>query len=287
MRIVRLLKKRGHIVAMTGDGVNDAPAIKEVNIGISMGKTGTDVTKEASDMVLADDNFATIVAAVEEGRNIYDNIRKFIRYMLACNIGEVLTMFIAMLVGLPLPLLPIQILFMNLVTDGLPAMALGLERGERDVMEQPPRPPEESVFSRGLWRKIMSRGVFIGMGSLTVFVLGLLLGEGDLIKARTMALCTLNFFQLFYVFECKSERGSILRINFFSNPYLIIAVLSSVFLQLAVVYLPFMQAVFKTAPLNTFHWTVVLSVTGAATLLRILYQLMVVPVARRIITVRV
>lgn len=287
MRIVRLLKKQGHIVAMTGDGVNDAPAVKEANIGISMGITGTDVTKEASDMILTDDNFATIVAAVEEGRIIYDNIRKFIRYMLGCNIGEVLTMFVAMLVGLPLPLLPIQILFVNLCTDGLPAMALGLERGERDVMEQPPRPPDESVFSRGLGRKIMTRGVFIGFGSLTVFVLGLILGEGDLITARTMVLCTLICFQLFYVFECKSERGSILQINFLSNPYLIVAVLSSVCLQLAVVYLPFMEAVFKTAPLNSFHWAVVLLVTAAATLLKFFYQLLIVPVARRIITVRV
>ena len=287
MQIVRSLKKKGHIVAMTGDGVNDAPAVKEANIGISMGMTGTDVTKEASDMVLADDNFATIVSAVEEGRVIYDNIRKFIRYMLGCNIGEVLTMFMAMLLGLPLPLLPIQILFVNLCTDGLPAMALGLERGERDVMEQPPRPPNESVFARGLGRKIISRGIFIGAGSLTVFVLGMLLGEGDLVTARTMSLCTLICFQLFYVFECKSERVSLLQVDFFSNPYLIAAVFSSICLQLAVVYLPFMQAVFKTAPLNSFHWMVVLSVTGAATMLKIIYQLMIKPVARRIITVRV
>lgn len=160
-------------------------------------------------------------------------------------------------------MLPIQILFVNLCTDGLPAMALGLERGERDVMEQPPRPPNESVFARGLGRKIISRGIFIGAGSLTVFVLGMMLGEGDLVTARTMSLCTLICFQLFYVFECKSERVSLLQVDFFSNPYLIAAVFSSICLQLAVVYLPFMQVVFKTAPLNSFHWMVVLSVTGA------------------------
>lgn len=287
MRIVRLLKDKGHIVSMTGDGVNDAPAVKEADIGVSMGITGTDVTKEASDMILMDDNFATIVAAIEEGRIIYDNIRKFIRYLLGCNIGEVLTMFLAMLAGLPLPLMPIQILCVNLVTDGLPAIALGLERGEKDVMERPPRHPQESVFARGLGRKIIIRGIYIGVGTLTVFILGLTLGEGDLPTARTMALCTLICFQLFYVFECKSERFPIWRIGLFSNRYLLAAVFTSICMQLAVVYVPFMQYVFQTVPLNSFHWIIVLAVTGAATILKIFYQAALAPVARRIISVRV
>jgi Ca2+-transporting ATPase len=161
LRIVKALKKLGHIVAMTGDGVNDAPAVKEADIGISMGVTGTDVTKEASAMILMDDNFATIVAAIEEGRVIYNNIRKFIRYMLACNIGEVLTMFIGMLLGMPLPLLPIQILWVNLVTDGLPAIALGLDPPEKDIMMRPPRGAKENIFSHGLLSLIAFRGCIL------------------------------------------------------------------------------------------------------------------------------
>ncbi|MFO7173107.1 MAG: HAD-IC family P-type ATPase, partial [Bacillota bacterium] len=174
LRIVRAFKARGEIVAMTGDGVNDAPAVKEADIGIAMGRGGTDVTREASQLVLADDNYATIVAAVEEGRGIYDNIRKFIRYLLACNTGEVLTMFLAAAARLPLPLLPIQILWVNLVTDGLPAMALGMDPPEPDVMSRPPRRPDEGVFSRGLGGKILGRGLLIGLGTLALFLWGLL-----------------------------------------------------------------------------------------------------------------
>lgn len=261
LRIVKALKAQGEVVAMTGDGVNDAPAVKEADIGVAMGINGTDVTKEAAGMILADDNFATIVAAVEEGRGIYDNIRKFIRYLLSCNVGEVLTMFLAALLGFPLPLLPIQILWVNLVTDGLPAMALGVDNPDPDLMHRPPRHPRESVFAHGLAWKIAGRGVQIGLSSLGLFVAGWVL-YSDLAMARTMAFTTLVFCQLFHVFECKSERYSPFEVGFFSNQFLVMAVLVSVCMQLAVLYLPSLQVVFKTVPLDWFQWFLILVVSG-------------------------
>ncbi|WP_240986148.1 calcium-transporting P-type ATPase, PMR1-type [Acididesulfobacillus acetoxydans] len=272
LRIVRSLKKRGQVVAMTGDGVNDAPAVKEADIGVSMGKTGTDVTKEASAMVLGDDNFATIVAAVEEGRAIYDNIRKFIRYLLACNLGEVLTMFVATLVGLPLPLLPIQILWVNLVTDGLPAMALGVDGADPDIMERLPRAPGENIFARGLARKIGVRGTLIGLGTLAVFVAALFLGS-DMLAARTMAFSTLVFSQLFHVFDCKSEDRGIFEVGIFSNPYLVGAVAVSALMQLSAVYLAPMQTIFKTAALLGWQWGLILAVAGGPSVLIGFYRL--------------
>ncbi|QGP92968.1 Calcium-transporting ATPase [Neomoorella glycerini] len=280
LRIVRALKANGHIVAMTGDGVNDAPAIKEADIGIAMGRSGTDVAREAAAMVLADDNFATIVAAVEEGRGIYDNIRKFIRYLLSCNIGEVFTMFVAVISGLPLPLLPIQILWMNLVTDGLPAMALGVDNKEPGLMQRPPHPPGESVFARGLGKGMVVLGLQIGLATLAVFILGLYLGDGDLITARTLAFTTLVMAQLFAVFECRSEYLSPFAVGYFSNPYLVLAVACSVTMQLLVLYIPLLQAVFKTAPLNSFHWGIVLLAAGWRTLLQAISLYLVVPVWR-------
>jgi len=273
LRIVRAFKSLGEIVAMTGDGVNDAPAVKEADIGIAMGRTGTDVTKEASAMVLADDNFATIVAAVEEGRGIYDNIRKFIRYLLACNTGEVLTMFLAALMRLPLPLLPIQILFVNLVTDGLPAMALGVEPREPDVMDRPPRRPEEGVFSRRLGIKILGRGVLIGLGTLGAFLwcvltaprqpgAGPLADPGTLQAARTMALATLVMAQLIHVFDCRSERRSIFDNGLFGNPWLVAAVASSLSALLMAIYWAPLAAVFGTSPLDGPQWIVVLIAGG-------------------------
>ncbi|MCL1918195.1 MAG: cation-translocating P-type ATPase [Peptococcaceae bacterium] len=266
IRLVRGFKANGEIVAMTGDGVNDAPAVKEADIGISMGISGTDVTKEASDMVVVDDNFATIVAAVEEGRGIYDNIRKFIRYLMACNFGEVLTMFIGVLVGLPLPLLAIQILWVNLVTDGLPAIALGLEKAEENTMRRPPRDPQESIFGRGLGKKIAVRGVLIGLSTLAVFVLALWYGV-DLLTARTMAFTTLVMAQLWHVFECRSETKGIFEINPFSNLWLVGAVAVSFVMQLAVLYHPLLQEAFKTTALYGWQWGLILIVSLAPTVI--------------------
>lgn len=266
LRIVRALKKRDQVVAMTGDGVNDAPAVKEADIGVAMGLTGTDVTKEASAMVLGDDNFATIVAAVEEGRGIYDNIRKFIRYLLSCNLGEVLTMFLSTLVGLPLPLLPIQILWVNLVTDGLPAMALGVDGSEPGIMSRPPRVPGESIFARGLARKIGIRGTIIGLGTLFVFVAGLFMGV-NMLGARTMAFTTLVFSQLFHVFDCRSEERSIFEVGLLTNPYLVGAVMVSTIMQLSVIYLPPLQSIFKTTALHSWQWMLILCVAGGPSVL--------------------
>ncbi|NMA60402.1 MAG: cation-translocating P-type ATPase, partial [Firmicutes bacterium] len=223
LSIVRALQKNGEIVAMTGDGVNDAPAVKEADIGISMGIQGTDVTREASAMVLLDDNFETIISAVQEGRAIYDNIRKFIRYLLGCNVGEVLTMLLATLGGLPLPLIPMQILWMNLVTDGLPAIALGLEPTTEDLMLQKPRNPREGVLARGLLMRILFSGSVISLSSLAIFVLGLALYPDDVNRARTMAFTTLVMAQLIFAFQCRSERYTLFEMNFWGNLYLVVA----------------------------------------------------------------
>ncbi|NLM43995.1 MAG: calcium-translocating P-type ATPase, PMCA-type [Clostridiales bacterium] len=267
LRIVKAFKALGHTVAMTGDGVNDAPAIKEADIGIAMGITGTDVTKEASSMILLDDNFSTIVAAVEEGRIIYDNIRKFIRYLLSCNIGEVLTMFLASLLYLPTPLIPIQILWVNLVTDGLPAMALGVDPPDIDIMLRKPRGKKESIFSQGLGFKILIRGIAIGLGTLSVFALMLFLTYNDIKRARTCAFASLVMSQLFFVFECRSEHRSILKINMLTNPWLILAVLCSLGLLLMVIYIPFFQPIFSTVSLGWIEWVIIVIMSFLWTLL--------------------
>lgn len=260
MRIVRCLKAQGHIVAMTGDGINDAPAVKEADIGIAMGSTGTDVTKEAACLILADDNFKTIVAAIEEGRNIYENIRKFIRFLLGCNLGEILVMFLAVVWGLPLPLRPIQILWVNLVTDGLPAIALGLEPPEDDVMQAPPRSPREGILGRGLWKKILLRGVTIGVTSSFVFALAFL-QTGMLIYAQTMALSALIITQLLHVFECRSEKRTIWRISPGRNWVLGGAVIFSFFLLVIIIYQPFLRGVFNTFPLCARDWYLLFAIS--------------------------
>ncbi|MEQ8199849.1 MAG: calcium-translocating P-type ATPase, SERCA-type [Syntrophomonadaceae bacterium] len=265
-RIVSVLKKNNQVVAMTGDGVNDAPAIKAADIGIAMGISGTQVSREASAMILTDDDFSTIVEAVYQGRAIYDNIRKFIRYLLGCNIGEILVMLLASLMALPLPLLPIQLLWVNLVTDGLPAMALGIEAPEPGIMKRQPRPKNEGVFANGLGWIVLGRGLYIAAITITAFVVGYIWGRTNgadaLPLARSMAFTTLVLGQLFYVFECRSERLTPFELGFFRNRYLVGAVLVSVCMQLSALYIPALQAIFKTVPLAGWEWVLIISLAG-------------------------
>lgn len=270
LRIVKAFKSKGHIVAMTGDGVNDAPAVKEADIGISMGISGTDVTKEASSMILLDDNFATIVAAVEEGRVIYDNIRKFIRYLLSCNLGEVLTMFLSSIFYLDTPLLPIQILFVNLATDGLPAIALGVDPSDTDIMNRKPREKNESIFSGGLVEKIIIRGCLIGTCTILSFIIGRYYSMG-LEACRTIALSTLILSQLIHVFECRSERHSIFEIKFYTNPYLLGAVAISVIMLMCIIYIPVMQTIFHTVSLRLGQWFIIIFFSGIISFINSLY----------------
>jgi Ca2+-transporting ATPase len=246
IRIVSALQQAGEFVAMTGDGVNDAPALKRAGIGVAMGQRGTDVAREAADMVLLDDNFATIVTAVREGRRVFDNIRKFIRYTMTSNSGEIWTLFLAPLFGLPIPLLPIHILWINLVTDGLPGLALSAEPAERRVMQRPPRPPQESIFARGMWQHMLWVGLLIGALSISAQAWGY---THNADHWQTMVFTTLVIAQLFNSLAIRSEHDSLWVLGLTTNPQLLGAVLLTVAAQLAVIYVPALQPIFKTSPL--------------------------------------
>jgi P-type Ca2+ transporter type 2C len=247
IRIVKALQDLDEYVAMTGDGVNDAPALKRADIGVAMGQKGTDVAREASQLVLLDDNFATIVTAVREGRRIFDNIRKFIKYTLTSNSGEIWVLFLAPFLGLPLPLLPIHILWINLVTDGLPGLALVTEPEERGIMKRSPRPPNESIFAHGLWQHMVWVGLLIGAVSLIAQSWSFNAGSDTW---QTMVFTTLTFAQLAHVLAIRSERESLFSIGIFSNRYLIGAIVLTILLQLMTIYVPFLQPIFKTQPLT-------------------------------------
>lgn len=259
VRIVNALKNNGHIVAMTGDGVNDAMALKKADIGISMGITGTDVAKQTADMVLMDDNFASIVGAVEEGRIIYANIRKFVYFLLSCNFAEVLVIFISMLFGLPVPLLPIQLLWVNVLTDAFPALALGVEKGEPNIMEKKPRSPKEPLLDKRMWVSVVIQALVVTLSTLSAFYIGLKAPvENNLTVARTMAFLTLINGELLRAFTCRSEQYTLFELGIFTNRFMLYSVIGSALLLLPLLFIPTLSEAFSLATLTRNQWFVVL-----------------------------
>jgi Ca2+-transporting ATPase len=258
LRIVEALRADGEVVAMTGDGVNDAPSIKRADIGVAMGITGTDVAKESADMVLTDDNYVSIVAAVEQGRVIYSNIRKFVYYLLSCNLAEIASIFLGTLITKHSPLTAIQLLWLNLVTDGAPALALGTEKGDPDIMDQPPRPSKEPIINRFMQIGIAVQTIAITAVTLGAYFLGLHLHPDQPEFAETMAFLTLSLSELLRAFTARSERYPLIKIGIFKNRNMNLAVLSSLILLMLVVYVPFLNRPFNTTPLGWAQWEVML-----------------------------
>jgi Ca2+-transporting ATPase len=259
IRIVKALQERGQFAAMTGDGVNDAPALKSADIGVAMGLKGTDVAREAADMVLLDDNFATIVSAVREGRRIFDNIRKFIKDTMSSNSGEIWTLLLAPFFGLPLPLLPIHILWINLVTDGLPGLAFTAEPAERGIMRRPPRAPGESIFAHGMWQHMIWVGLFVGGVSIAAQAWAI---DRGVEYWQTVVFTVLTVSQLFHSLAVRSESESLFTLGLTSNPYMLGAVLLTVTLQLLVIYVPAFNPIFKTQPLPLYDLAVCLALSS-------------------------
>ena len=272
VKIVRAFKKQGNIVSMTGDGVNDAPSLKSADIGVAMGITGTDVSKGASDMILTDDNFTTIVHAIEEGRNIYNNIKKTIMFLLSCNLGEVLCVFFATVFGWAMPLVPTQLLWVNLITDTLPAISLGMDPGDKDVMNRKPRDPKESFFAEGAGMRAIVGGVLIGTLTLAAFYLGITHSGNVPIKeakdgteivtyGRTMAFIVLTFSQLFYSLSMRNSKKTIFEVGFFGNMFLIVSIIISIVLQVLLISIPPIAEMFRVTALDPSHWGMVIGLS--------------------------